>query len=169
MSFDQAFTDLVDIEKGISMDPTDPGNWTGGKVDSGELKGTKFGISAAAYPTLDIANLTTAKAKSIYLSDYWDKCKCDALPDQVASVLFKEAVNMGVSGGIKRFQESLGVTADGNIGNLTIGYATKSPQAEIIENYLTQCAKKYIEMKNFPIDGVGWMRRLIKTALQAKL
>lgn len=168
MSFDQAFTDVVDIEKSFSDDPRDPGNWTGGHVNEGQLNGTMLGISAAAYPTVDIKNLNPAKAKAIYLADYWDKCKCDTLPDQVAGALFKQAVNMGVAGAIKAFQVSLGAAViDGVMGPLTIGYASRISQAEVIENFLTQCAKEYIGFPTFAIEGVGWIRRLIKIGLQS--
>lgn len=168
MSFDKAFADVVDIEKSFSDDPRDPGNWTGGKVNVGSLNGTMYGVSAAAYPSIDIKNLTVSKAKAIYLSDYWDKCKCDTLPDQVACALFKQAVNMGVAGGIKAFQRSLDAQViDGVIGPVTIGYASRLPPAEVIENFLTQCAKEYISMVGFAVEGVGWMRRLIKIGLQA--
>lgn len=166
-AFNLAFTQLVDIEKGFSDDPKDPGNWTGGAEGSGALNGTMYGISAAAYPKLKIQTLSLDAAKQIYLSDYWDAVKGDALPDPVASALFKQAVNQGVSGAIKTFQKSLGVADDGNIGPLTIGNASRLPPAEVIENFLTECARAYIGMKNFSQDGVGWMRRLIKTALQA--
>ena len=37
----------------LSLDPTDTGNWTGGAVGRGTLVGTKYGISAASYPTLE--------------------------------------------------------------------------------------------------------------------
>lgn len=168
MGFDTAFADVVDIEKSFSDDPRDPGNWTGGKANAGQLNGTMLGISAAAYPNVDIKNLTPAKAKAIYLTDYWDACKCDTLPDQVACALFKQAVNMGVSGGIKAFQRSLGAqVVDGVIGPITIGYASRLPVAEVLENFLTECAKEYIGMAGFAVEGVGWIRRLIKIGLQA--
>jgi lysozyme family protein len=167
VSFDQAFVDVVDIEKSFNDDPRDPGNWTGGKVNVGQLNGTMLGISAAAYPKIDIKSLNPAKAKAIYLSDYWDKCKCDTLPDPVACALFKQAVNMGVDGAIKALQMSLSAQPDGNVGPITIGYASRIPPAEVIEDFLTQCAKEYIGMEGFAVEGVGWMRRLIKIGLQA--
>lgn len=167
MSFDQAFNDLVDIEKGFSDDPTDPGNWTGGKEGVGQLNGTMYGISAASYPKLKIQTLSLTAAKAIYLEDFWDACKCDALPDPVACALFKQAVNFGVSGAIKAFQKSLGVADDGDIGQLTIGNASRLPAAEVIENFLVQCAQEYMGMANWSRDGVGWMRRLIKIGIQS--
>ncbi len=61
---------VLQHEGGFSADRRDPGNWTGGKVDKGTLKGTKFGIAANSFPTLDIANLTKAQAVDIYRRKY---------------------------------------------------------------------------------------------------
>lgn len=49
MTFDKAFNRLIGHEAGYSNDRRDPGNWTGGKVGIGTLKGTKFGIAANTY------------------------------------------------------------------------------------------------------------------------
>jgi hypothetical protein len=38
-----------------------------------DLKGIKYGISAASYPTLDISNVTLTQAQDIYEADYWAK------------------------------------------------------------------------------------------------
>jgi lysozyme family protein len=46
MTFDDAFKGLILIEKGYQDDPNDRGNWTSGVIGIGELKGTKYGISA---------------------------------------------------------------------------------------------------------------------------
>lgn len=169
MSFDIAFNDLIGLEGNYSDDARDPGNWTGGSVNSGQLKGTKYGISAASYPILDIVNLSQNAAKAIYKRDFWDALKCDAFPDPVAQCLFKQAVNMGVNGATVALQRSLKSTPDGVIGQLTIGRATSIPIITVLDQFLTECAIDYVAMANFKVDGRGWLSRVIKTALQANL
>lgn len=169
MSFDLAYQQLSILEGGYSDDPRDPGNWTGGAVNSGELKGTQGGISAAAYPKLDIKSLTPSQIKALYLSDYWDKIKGDLLPDVVAVALFKEAVNMGVAGATRAFQKSLKVDADGVMGQVTVGIATSQPPKLVLEKFLTECAYEYTRMANFAVDGKGWLSRVIQTAVEAQL
>src|SRR5580698_2089160 len=127
MPFDNAFTELVGIEGKYSSDEKDPGNWTSGKVEVGVCKGTMYGISAAAYPNLDIAGLTLQKAKAIYLQDFWNKLLCSQFPDPVAVALFKEGVNLGVEGAARALQRSLRVNPDGVIGQITVGLATSQP------------------------------------------
>jgi lysozyme family protein len=168
-AFNTAFAQLLVLEKGYSNDERDPGNWTGGAVGKGELRGTMYGISAAAYPALDIPSLSPAQVKQIYLQDYWSKLRCDTLPDVVAIALFKEGVNLGVDGAAKAFQRSLRVTADGNIGQITIGIATSHPPKEVLEEFLTECAWEYTRMSNFDVDGKGWLSRVIQTAVEAQL
>jgi lysozyme family protein len=43
--FNIAFELTVGHEGGYSNNPDDPGNWTGGDVGEGQLKGTKYGVS----------------------------------------------------------------------------------------------------------------------------
>ena len=89
-----AFADVVGREGGYSAERVDPGNWTGGAVGVCELRGTKFGISAGAYPSLDIAGLTLADAQATYRRDYWDRVRGDELP--LALFKFDAAMNNGI-------------------------------------------------------------------------
>lgn len=95
--FLQAFAVIVGEEGGYTTDSSDAGNWTGAKVGVGLLKGTKYGISAAAYPNLDIPNLTLMQAQGIYHEDYWTPLDCDSRSWEFALVVFDAAVNQGVS------------------------------------------------------------------------
>ena len=65
MNFDQAFTALIGNEGNYTLNHKDRGNWTGGMSGAGQLRGTKYGISAASYPAVDIKNLTLEAAKAI--------------------------------------------------------------------------------------------------------
>ena len=122
--FNFCFSKVVDIEKGFTKDPNDDGNWTGGRVNVGELKGTKWGISAASYPNLDIENLTEDAAKDIYYRDFWTPMQGDKLPSSLALILFDSAVNQGVGTAIKFVQSAINVKADGNLGNVTLTATT---------------------------------------------
>lgn len=82
-------------EGGLSTDSKDPGNWTGGKVGKGVLKGTKYGIAAASHPTLDIKNLSLAQAGDIYWTEYCVKPGFDKLGLPMIEVVFDAGVNCG--------------------------------------------------------------------------
>lgn len=168
MSFDTAFAQLIGLEGKFSDDDQDPGNYTGGAVGVGELRGTMYGISAKAYPKVDIKNLTLSAAKAIYLRDYWDKVKGDLMPDAVACAVFKESVNIGVEAAIKALQRSLKVDDDGVMGQVTVGYATNHPPLLTVQTFLTECAYEYTQMRNFDKYGKGWLSRVLRTALEAQ-
>lgn len=117
---------VLSYEGGFSDDKNDSGNWTGGKIGVGEFKGTNFGISAAAYPNVDIKDLTVEEAKTIYRRDYWNVCHCDDLPDALAIAVFDCAVNQGPGRARRLLQISLDVVVDGNLGPKTLAAAARS-------------------------------------------
>ena len=108
-NFARCFAFTLGAEGGYTDDSADPGNWTGGEVGHGLLRGTKLGISAAAYPQLDIANLTEAMAEEIYRRDFWAPLQGDALPLPVALVAFDAAVNAGRRRAITWLQQAAGL------------------------------------------------------------
>lgn len=126
MNFDQAFALVIDVEKGLSMDPRDPGNWTGGKIGVGTLKGSKYGISSKAFPNEDIQNLTLDRAKELAKTLYWDRFNCDKFPGQIAYNVFDTAYNGGHP--IIWLQQIIGAKVDGVVGDETI---TKANAADV--------------------------------------
>lgn len=168
-AFSAAVAWVIGWEGGYTNDPGDPGNWTGGAVGQGTLEGTNMGISAAAYPTLDIANLTQAQAEAIYQSDYWTPISGDQLPPALAMVVFDGAVNSGVSQSAQWLQVVVGATTDGQIGPETLAavaaYANGVP--ELCWEVLAQRVAANGSDPNFGVFGLGWSRRTSALAFQA--
>src|SRR5574337_136032 len=162
MNFNEAFTFLIGDEGNFQDSPNDRGNWTTGIIGQGECKGTKFGISAYAYPLLDIRNLTLDETKAIYLRDYWNALSLDQLPSYIRLLLFSFAINTSMPGNPitakKALQRALGITVDGIIGPKNISSANSEVNlptllaAEIIEYYTNA--------REWHSFGIGWMRRL---------
>jgi lysozyme family protein len=159
-TFDQAFALVV----GFSTDQNDPGNWTSGKVGIGEFKGTKYGISAASYPHLDIPNLTPDEAKAIYGSDYWAAACCDQMPWPLALFVFDCAVNQGVGAAKMTLQQSLGVKVDGVIGPVTVA-AAQNADVEHVALFMASRGIRYTHSPIFPGNGLGWFKRLFLLCL----
>ena len=113
-------------EGGYSNDRRDPGNWTGGKVGIGVLKGTNMGIAANTYPNLDIKNLKKADVLPLYKGRYWDGVRGDDLPFGVDLAVYDYGVNSGPSRGVKALQKAVGATVDGKMGNDTIVKAARA-------------------------------------------
>lgn len=160
MNFDEAFNLTVGHEGGFTLNKADAGNWTGGKVGAGILKGTKYGIAANTYPSEDIKNLTLERAKFLYKRDFWDRAKCDQLPDSLRFHVFDVSVNSGVSRGVKTLQQALGVTADGIIGNQTIGAAKSQRSEDVLLRFYSFRIAFYTSLDSFKTFGKGWMNRV---------
>jgi lysozyme family protein len=163
-NFVRAFAIVVGVEAGLSTDPNDPGNWTGGAVNSGVLKGTKYGISAAQYPNVDIANLTPDQAQAIYQSDYWNAVQGDGLPWPLSLLVFDCAVNQGQGVARTLMQTALGVVADGVIGPKTLAAAAASTVWHA-SNFMNLRVKRYLASANAPRYGDGWIIRCFTVAL----
>lgn len=129
--------------------------------DAGGL--TKYGISKAAYPDLDIASLTKEQAIAIYKRDYWTKAQCDELPYPLDVLLFDTAVNHGVKKAIKILQESVGVEADGVMGQKTRA-AARTAKNSVYTVFMINRLFAYTDAKSWPEFKNGWKNRLVQLA-----
>ena len=119
------------LEGGDSNHPSDRGGLT------------RFGISQAAFPHVDIAGLTRANAIELYRQFYWDANRCGELPPALAVILFDGAVQHRHGVAAKLLQQSLGVPADGDIGPLTIAAARRAGVVEAVTQYMARRAELY--------------------------
>lgn len=165
-NFPECLSITLQSEGGLSLERTDPGNWTGGKVGKGTLKGTKYGISAAAFPDLDIRNLTLDDVKPIYREKYWDKIGGDTLPDGFDLATFDYAVNSGPARALRDAQTVIGAPADGKFGPVTRAKAATAGTREI----QSLCARRLSFMQSLAIwktYGKGWSARVAKIEAKA--
>lgn len=150
----------LSYEGGFTANPADTGNWTGGRRGVGELKGTNFGISAAAYPAIDIRNLTVDQAIAIYRADYWAKVDGDKMPYGLDLCAFDGAVNSGVSRGVKWIQQAIGAVPDGVVGPDTVA---KAHSADPVAAVKAACSARLNTLRgfaSFASFGSGWSRRI---------
>lgn len=158
-TYDQAFEFVIGHEGGYTTDRRDRGNWTTGVIGRGELKGTKFGVSAMAYPHLDIKNLTLADAKEIYRTDYWNAVRADELPVGVDYLVFDCAVNHGPRKAIEWLQLAAGTTPDGIFGPATLAAVNRRDPLRLIEEIGVERQLFYTQIKTWPTYRKGWTRR----------
>lgn len=151
----------------LSLDPNDNGNWTGGKKGSGDLRGTKWGISASAYPQLDIAALTRESAIGIYWKDFWMPLQGDKLPPRLSICLFDCAVNQGVETAVKLMQAALQIQTDGVMGPVTVAAIKSLEQDTAIVIFLARRALRYARDKQLDTYGSGWFGRLFRCCMEA--
>jgi lysozyme family protein len=152
---DTAFNTQIPItlawEGGYSNNPNDAG---------GE---TNFGISKAAYPSLDIKNLDRDHAINIYYADYWLKPNIHLLPDFISGKVFDMGVNMGPKTAIKLLQQSTtSLAPDGIIGPKTATIISQL-NLSLLGRYRFELVKHYLAIVTAkPSDAEfldGWLRR----------
>jgi lysozyme family protein len=128
---------LFTREGGYQNHREDIGNWTGGAVDVGELKGTKYGISAASYPELDIKNLTKRDASQLYHHDYWLASQANTYSWPLSLLVFDTAVLHGVGAAQSWISE---------VGTNPYAFAAKR-------------LRVYTNSRNWKHFGAGWVNR----------
>ena len=148
--WNKAFELVILNEGGYVNDPYDKG------------RETKYGISKKQYPHVDIPSLTVEQARDIYHEDYWCRYKCDCLPDAVGLVLFDSIVNSNAKRMIKFLQECLNVSADGIMGNQTIGACNRLPLKKIINDFLDKRLAYLMTLSDWKRYGKGWSNRIKK-------
>lgn len=160
---------LAPTEGGLSLDPNDSGNFT----PDGRLVGTKFGISAHAYPNIDIPNLTIEQANQIRKIDYWDKVRGDELPGAIAFVLAEAAYGSGTTRAIMQMQSVIGVSPDGVFGpNTWIALMASLVKPNGVSDFVVEYESQRLlfeaslgdKWNNFK---VGWTRRMFGGAVAA--
>lgn len=174
LDFNTAFLLTVGHEGGYSNNPNDPGNWTGGDVGVGELKGTNYGISAASYPDADIENLTLMDAKIIYETDYWAPSGCPEMQPRLAMVMFDASVNNGVGRAVGWLQGAIGATPDGIFGDQTSralmeATAEDPNDFDLAAEVHAQRIFFMAQLTTWDDFGLGWSRRLARVPLQTSL
>lgn len=171
-NFDRMFDIVVSCEGGFTADPEDSGNWTGGAIGAGTCRGTKFGISCAAYPDLDVANLTCDAAKALYQRDYWERIGGDRLPPALGLLVFDAAINNGVGRAARWLQQIAHVPQDGVIGPKTLDAidrlgATPDGVAGLCAEFLAQRLIFMTSLATWKTFGLGWARRLCRLPFDA--
>lgn len=175
MKYDNAFELILITEGGYVNDKSDAG---------GE---TIFGIARRSHPKSKIFELldywkskgnTDPKiltkmakdseiyylAKEIYQKEYWNKCRCDELPDLHRYPLFDCAVNLGVKQACKLYQRALFVKDDGVIGPKTIAAAKATNPDSVLRGFFERWGEFYTALAESKPSNQkflqGWRNRI---------
>jgi hypothetical protein len=135
--FDILIGIILKHEGGYVNDPDDAG---------GE---TKYGITKARYPNLDIKNLTKAQAIEIYRRDFYVPMKIDQITNMNLAL---HHFDMGVNAGIKNAEKIMQQAKEESKKGKNIVQAYKDLR---IEYY-----KKVAELRNNKKFLAGWLNRV---------
>ena len=161
-----AFTITVDPEHegGFQNNPNDHANWSSGKIGEGELIGTKYGITPADMPGVDIKNLTPEQAIDFYIERYWKPLYSQITSQLVANKLADMGVLFGVGQAVKTLQRVVGANVDGDFGPETLRQVNAQPEANLLKDYKIGLASLALQVANFNPNErqffPGWVRRI---------
>ena len=154
---------ILHHEGGYVNHPKDPG---------GE---TNLGVTKRVYEDWggdkDMRDLTVEDVAPIYKKNYWDRMKCDQIPNGLDLCCFDFGVNAGTGRSAKYLQTMIGTVADGGIGPNTLAkldeYIEEHGLEASIENFQNARQEYYESLSTFETFGRGWTRRVEETTASA--
>ena len=144
-------------EGGFVDNPADPGG------------ATKYGITQADMPGVDIAGVTPQQATAYYQEHYWKPLYSQIESQDVANKLFDMGVLFGVGEAVKLLQIVLQtaiptVTVDDEFGPETLAALNQIDAASLLQAYKTSLVTYALRIAaNKPSDrqfAAGWGRRI---------
>ncbi len=167
-NYDHCLGLILHHEGGYVNHPKDPG----GETNKGVTKRVyeNWCIEQDLFQK-DMKDLKISDVAPIYKQNYWDRCKCDSLPDGVDLCVFDFGVNAGTGRGARFLQKCVGAVADGAIGPNTLRqvdeWVAMRGEEDLIVEYSERRRNYYKRLKTFSTFGKGWLRRVEETELEA--
>lgn len=157
-SYAKAFDDVLVLEGGKVDHPKDPGGRTAYGVTQRVYDGYRRN---RRLPLRDVWLIERAEIEAIYKLQYWDKVLGDRLPAGVDMVVFDGAVNSGPAQSVKWLQASLGVGADGVLGELTLEAVRNHPDHDALIAAIAARRMRFLKaLRTWSTFGKGWTRRV---------
>jgi len=171
-NFEKSLELILHHEGGFVDHPEDPG----GATNKGITLDTYSGYLGRKATVDELKNIPDDHVKDIYKNNYWDRVKGDDLPAGLDLCLFDWAVNSGFKRPARIFQNIVGVTEDGYIGNKTleacenilrVGFFKYGTPTTMIKKITEERETFYKGLKHFDTFGKGWLRRNEETKSEA--
>ena len=163
-NWDEALKHILKYEGGYVNHKDDPG----GRTNLGVTQRVWEEWTGKPATEEDMRGLTPAMVSPLYKKRYWDAVRGDDLPSGVDLCVFDCAVNAGVGRASKFLQQAVGVTADGQIGPMTVAATTAKPAEEVIDAFCNLRETHYKSLSTFATFGKGWMNRLGAVEAESK-
>jgi lysozyme family protein len=140
---------------------------------------TNFGISLASLrrflrdPGLgrdDIRHLPCATVRALYMTDFWNRTRCDALPPGIDLMVFDHAVNAGPDRAARALQLASGhrrTEIDGAVGPDTLSRVALTDTLTLLDALAAMQRTSYRQMAAFSLFGEGWLARLDRRRTKA--
>lgn len=161
-NFERCLVRILVYEGGNDDDPRDPGGRTSRGIIQREYDRYLVRHNlAAVVASHDVWKASDADIRQIYRENYWDRMRCDELPDGVDITVFDGGVNSGVAQQAKWAQRALNIKVDGDFGPATV-LALKSANDNdvLIGEMLKRRLAMLQSLKTWKYYGKGWSARV---------
>jgi lysozyme family protein len=111
----------------------------------------------------DLRHVPCATVRALYLVDFWNRTRCDALPVGIDLMVFDHAVNAGPDRAGRALQLACGhkrAVADGAIGPDTLARVMLADPLSLLDALAAMQRTGYRQMAAFGLFGDGWLARL---------
>lgn len=156
-SYHDAMLIELKFEGGKDDDPVDPGGRTNQGVIQREFSAW---LRRKGQLNRDVFTMTDAERDAIYFENYGTKIRFNELPPGVDVVMLDGAINSGPSQSVKWLQRALGLSADGQLGNLTLQSLIDYPDHDALIGKIIAIREAFLRsLKTFWHFGKGWISR----------
>ena len=107
---------------------------------------------------MDIKNLTREGAKAIYLRDFW--MPLDGADAAIKYQVFDFAVNGGLSTGLRKLQDAIGVADDGHWGPVSARSLAACDVNDVLLRFNARRLRFYASLSKWADFGKGWTVRV---------
>lgn len=154
---------MADFNTAVAKTLTHEGGYVNNPADPGGA--TKYGITQADMPGVNIAAITPQMATAYYQEHYWKPLYSQINDQLLAEKLFDMGVLFGVGTAVKLFQTSMEsdihIVSDGNFGPETLADANQYGNLQAFKTTLIQHVVAIVNTKpELHVFGDGWINRI---------
>jgi lysozyme family protein len=166
-SFDACLEFTLAEEGGFSDNPSDPRLATNHGITLARLR--RFLRDPGLGPD-DVRHVPCATVRALYLADFWNRARCEALPPGIDLMVFDHSVNAGPDRSGRALQLACGqkrADIDGAVGPDTVARAALADTLTLVDALTAMQRTSYRQMAAFSLFGDGWLARLDRRRIKA--
>ncbi len=166
-SFDACLEFTLAEEGGFIDHPTDVRFATNHGITVARLR--RF-LREPALGRDDIRHLPCATVRALYMADFWNRTRCDALPPGLDLMVFDHAVNAGPDRAGRAVQLAVGqkrAEIDGAVGPDTLSRVAIADTLTLVDALSAMQRASYRQMAAYGLFGECWLARLDRRRAKA--
>jgi lysozyme family protein len=166
-SFDESLEFTLTEEGGYTDHPTEPRLATNHGITLARLR--RF-LRDPGLGRDDVRHVPCATVRALYLADFWNRTRCDALPPGIDLMVFDHAVNAGPDRAGRALQLACGQKRseiDGAVGPDTLGRVALSDSLTLLDALTAMQRTGYRQTAAYTLFGENWLARLDRRRTKA--